>query len=305
MADGPGWASPGTPPPGAPQGPWGQWRWGPAVPKPGIIPLRPLALGEILDGTFATIRTNPGATVGVTVAAAAVVETVSTTVAISGEDASPGARAAITVAMLGLDLILGLFLSGVLSVVVSEAILGSRITTIDAVRRVAPRLPGLLGLTVIVALSVVLGLIALLVGAIVVGVYLALATPAYVLEGGTVRDALRRSIAIVRGSWWRTFGILLLAMLVAGFLGAIFAIAASIVMASSESVFGDPIRGDLTVTGYIVQAIGSLLATAISTPIVSGAVVLLYVDLRIRREGLDVTLAEAARARTAGLRPSG
>jgi hypothetical protein len=76
-------------------------------------------------------------------------------------------------------------------------------------------------------------------------------------------------------------------------------------MASSESVFGDPIRGDLTVTGYIVQAIGSLLATAISTPIVSGAVVLLYVDLRIRREGLDVTLAEAARARTAGLRPSG
>ena len=44
-----------------------------AAPKPGVIPLRPLGLGEILDGSFATIRRNPKATLGI----AAIVMTVS------------------------------------------------------------------------------------------------------------------------------------------------------------------------------------------------------------------------------------
>lgn len=299
---GPGAGGPGSPGgfPGPPPGPMGSWRWGPAVPKPGVIPLRPLALGEILDGTFATIRTNPGATLGVTLASAAVVETVSAVAAISTENQSGGTWAVGTVFVFGLRFLLGLFLSGVLSVVVSEATLGSRISATDAVRRTAPRLAGLFGVTVIVSLAMLLGLIGLLVGAIVVGVYLALATPAFILEGGTVRQALRRSVTLVKGSWWRTFGILFLSILVAALLAAIFAIIAGVIMASSESTFGNPIDGNLTVAGHIVSALSNLLVTTVSTPIVSGAAVLLYVDLRIRREGLDVVLAEAARERAAG-----
>ena len=57
----------GPPPPGP--GP----RYGTAAPKPGVIPLRPLGLGEILDGSFATIRRNPKATLGI----AAIVVTIS------------------------------------------------------------------------------------------------------------------------------------------------------------------------------------------------------------------------------------
>jgi len=67
----------GTPPPPAygaqPPPAWGQpaqqWGYGqppapwgylpPPSPKPGVIPLRPLALGEILDGAVQTIRQNP------------------------------------------------------------------------------------------------------------------------------------------------------------------------------------------------------------------------------------------------------
>jgi hypothetical protein len=259
-----------------------------------------LALGEILDGTFATIRANPGATIGVTLASAAVAETASTMIAIGTENASTATAALGTVATLALDLVLGLFLSGVLSVVVSEATLGGRIGPTEAVRRVAPRLAGLFGLTAVVVLAVALGLLALLVGAVVVWVYLSLATPAYVLEGGGVRQALRRSVVIVRGSWWRTFGILLLAMVVALMLSAVFAVLTGIVLASAPGLFGDFLAGNLTTSGHIVQGVGNLLATTVSAPIMSGAIVLLYVDLRIRREGLDVTLAEAARARGAG-----
>ncbi|THJ74898.1 hypothetical protein [Candidatus Frankia alpina] len=294
---GPGWHGP-------PPGPPGPWRWGAAAPKPGIIPLRPLALGEILDGTFATIRENPGATIGVTLASATVVETISTVVRISTEHASTTVSVLSTLVTVALDLVLGLFLSGVLSVVVSEATLGSRIGPIEAVRRVAPRLGGLFALTIIITAAVALGLVALLVGAAVVGVYLALSTPAYVLEGGGVRHALRRSVTIVRGSWWRTLGILVLTALVAFMLSGVLAVVTAVILGSS-SMFGDFLDGDLTVTGHIVEGLGNLLATTISTPIVSGTVVLLYIDLRIRREGLDVTLAEAARARAAGLRTPG
>ena len=34
------------------------------APKPGVIPLRPLGVGEILDGAISYIRANPGVTLG-------------------------------------------------------------------------------------------------------------------------------------------------------------------------------------------------------------------------------------------------
>jgi hypothetical protein len=43
--------------------PYGQPRYV-APPKPGIVPLRPLLFGEILDGAFQTIRRNPAAMLG-------------------------------------------------------------------------------------------------------------------------------------------------------------------------------------------------------------------------------------------------
>ncbi|OHV27613.1 hypothetical protein BBK14_19955 [Parafrankia soli] len=282
-------------------GAWGPNGWGgpPIAPKPGVIPLRPLAVGEILDGTFATIRSNPGATLGLTLGATAVVETISTVAAIAAEEMSNTAATVLTLLLFGLNAALGIFLSGVLAVVVSEATLGGRITAGDAVRRVTPRLGGLLMLTLAVTLLSALGLVALIVGAVVVAVYLSLATPAYVLEAQSTGDALRRSWRLVKGSWWRTLGVLLLSAAVGGVLMLIFAIPTSVILMSSEQTFGSLVEGDLTMAGHIVNAIGSLLATTVATPVISGAVVLLYIDRRIRREGLDVTLTEAARQRAA------
>ncbi|MFJ9390329.1 hypothetical protein ACIRON_16005 [Nocardioides sp. NPDC101246] len=44
----------------------------PPAHKPGAIPLRPLGLGDMLDGAFRLVRFNPGATVGASVLVAAV-----------------------------------------------------------------------------------------------------------------------------------------------------------------------------------------------------------------------------------------
>jgi hypothetical protein len=66
----PGWGPPppgwGPPPPGwgPPPPAWGAPPPLPAAHKPGVIPLKPLTLGDLYNGAFRMIRVNPGATVG-------------------------------------------------------------------------------------------------------------------------------------------------------------------------------------------------------------------------------------------------
>lgn len=53
------------PPPGSwPPPPDAGTPWGPPVQQPGVVPLRPLTLGDIFGGAFTTVRRNPKATVG-------------------------------------------------------------------------------------------------------------------------------------------------------------------------------------------------------------------------------------------------
>src|SRR5688572_28137295 len=56
---------PAAPPPPMYYGP-------PQAPKPGVIPLRPLGLGEILDGAITTMRTYPKQVLGVSVLISAI-----------------------------------------------------------------------------------------------------------------------------------------------------------------------------------------------------------------------------------------
>src|SRR6478672_6895073 len=64
----PGWVSPTPQPPPPPPPPLPPPRYGygygPQVHKPGVVPLRPLGLGDFFDGAFKTIRRNPRAMVG-------------------------------------------------------------------------------------------------------------------------------------------------------------------------------------------------------------------------------------------------
>src|SRR3954451_2889907 len=64
---------PPTPPPGWTAPPAGAWApYVPAAPRPGIIPLRPLSVGEILDGAFTAIRRYPRTVLGLSAGVAAV-----------------------------------------------------------------------------------------------------------------------------------------------------------------------------------------------------------------------------------------
>lgn len=216
-----------------------------------------------------------------------------------------------------------LVLTGMLTVVVGKAVLGKPITTGQAWREVRGLLPRLLAVTLLtgliiaglvvgclvpaglvaiagapgewVGLLLVIGVLAAIGLAITAYVQLSLATPALVLERTTVRAALSRSRLLVRRSWWRVAGILVLAAIVAAALNGILSLPFQLF--GGGSPFG--LSASTTRVGFgplLISAIGAILAGTIVQPFDAGVRALLYVDRRMRAEGLDVTLAQAAAA---------
>jgi len=279
-----------------PYQPVNAWGGPPAAPKPGIIPLRPLGAGEILDGVFTAIRRNPAATVGLSVGVYAAYGVVAGIVVGATANASPSAGDAVHVALLAASMVITAMIAGALSIVVSEATIGTTVTAGEVWDRIRPRAGRLAELSIVVAVLTIIGLIGLLVGAIWVGVMLSIATPAFVLEGGSVEAALRRSRRLIAGAWWRSFGVLLL--------GGIVSVVTVLVLVIPLAIV-DRLVGTNVLSGAADQSAAQQGAyefvmdvlTGVAVPVTAGVAALLYVDRRIRVEGLGVTLAQAARER--------
>ncbi len=211
-----------------------------------------------------------------------------------------------------------LLLTGLITAVIGEAVLGRPVTPADAWARLRPlfwRLVGTALLTfllvggvalaaalpgiVLVATGSVAGDAVLVLGLVVgvlLGVWLyislSLAPAAVVLERQSVRAALRRSRALVRGSWWRVFGVVLLAGIIAAVVSAIIGLPFGLAGGGLTALGDDtasPAFSELALSG-----LGSLLAGTVVRPFTAGVAALLYIDRRIRVEALDVALTRAA-----------
>ncbi len=164
----------------------------------------------------------------------------------------------------------------------------------------------LLAVTASVALGAVAGgpgigfgvLVSLAAAVLAVHLYvrLALAPSVMVLERSSIAQSMRRSAALVKGDWWRVFGILLLVLVITSFISQVLQtpFAAQSLMSgfSGEAV-------SYGTTDVILQSIGSALALTLVMPFAAAVRALLYVDRRMRAEGLDVSLAAAASSRRA------
>lgn len=328
----------GQQPAGSPYGP-------PAV-KPGIVPLRPLSLGEIYDGAFSAIRHNPGVMLGMatlvllvaTVLGVLVGQLVvpslssafSTVTAEEPELAGLGSLYAQTLAAALGTMLTALLatpvVEGILTVSVSQSVIGRKLTVREVWARIRPRVLVLvgwsllrsLGAAVLVAVwtallvlviagladpapaaAVVLGLLMvglLLVAVVWLGVRLGLVAPSLALEGRGLGGTLPRAWRLTRGSFWRLFGVYLLAYIMVS-------IAASIVTYPIQLLAGIfSASGTSTATFGLIAGmmLSTVLSAAITTIFLSSVVALLYVDVRMRREGLDVQLAAAAQEPGAG-----
>jgi hypothetical protein len=319
------------------QHPYGQPRYV-APPKPGIVPLRPLMFGEILDGSFQTIRRNAKAMLGAAVLAqslavilAAVITAVTATSMVSfeawAENATPEDLASLGLGFLAaflVVLVLTLFISAVLQgamvVPVARSILNrptgfrqmwglARSRAWALVRLAALMMAaGLLAFVVLAGIAVALvsameGTGALLLIPLVpafialsfwIYIKLMVAPAAVVIEELGALDGLRRSWSLTRANWWRIFGITLVVSVMVGVIGQVVMIPVSLLPTFLGGVIS-PHGG----TGQdIAIAVGVGVATAVLGALVgavgyafqTSVMALLYMDLRMRKDGLDIAL---------------
>jgi hypothetical protein len=293
-----------------------------------------LGVGELLDGSFTAIRRYPRATLGLAACVMLVINAVQVLVnwyLLSGIEA-PAANETLSdagdyLARVGTATSISavvtaggtLLLTGLITAVIGEAVLGRPVTAGDAWRRLKPlfwRLVGVTLLTFLIVLGVMLvsavpgivllvagsenaGAAVLIIGMIlgmlaVVWVYvaLALAPAVVVLERQPVRMALRRSRALVQRSWWRVFGILLLAGIIASVVGGIISLPFGLAGGGLTSI-GDN-STDVEFSQLVLSGLGGLVSGTLVRPFSAGVAALLYIDRRMRAEALDLALAKAA-----------
>ncbi|HEY4845241.1 MAG TPA: glycerophosphoryl diester phosphodiesterase membrane domain-containing protein [Candidatus Dormibacteraeota bacterium] len=122
----------------------------------------------------------------------------------------------------------------------------------------------------------------------------AVATPALFAEGVGPIKALGRSWSLVRDNWWRTVGILIIVAimvsLIQSALGVLFTGVAAVLPGIGEDLRSGLVTTVATLVNALVGAI---------TPI---AITMLYLDLRVRKEGLD--LDQLARQAAPGAAPA-
>nr|WP_243848745.1 glycerophosphoryl diester phosphodiesterase membrane domain-containing protein [Lysinibacter cavernae] len=148
-----------------------------------------------------------------------------------------------------------------------------------------------------IAASVLGGIALVLAFAIVaiwIGVKLSLVSVCIVFEDLGVRAAIARSWRLTSGYFWRTFGTVLL-------LNVIISVASNIILTPISFIFGI-FMGMLSPNGDSGQFIGAMIAfyvitialslviSAITLVAQTACYALIYIDLRMRKEGLDVEL---------------
>ncbi len=224
---------------------------------------------------------------------------------------------------IALSIIASALLQAVIVVEVARATLGEKLRLGQLWRRAATRLwpltlwTLLLTLALLISVAVIGGLVLLLVGVggvagivagVLVGVFgglLIAAASAFlytktstvpsliVLEKLGVRASVLRSWSLTRGYFWRTLGVLLLVGLIVQVISQIVTTPVSLLFGVGTALV-DPSGAFLeqtTILSVVVSLIIAIPVAAVAAVVQSAAVALVYLDLRMRKEGLDLELA--------------
>jgi hypothetical protein len=229
------------------------------------------------------------------------------------------------VVMLFLSAATSIALSGMLAYPVGEAVLGRKPTIGETWRKTRRMLPRLIGLCAVLVLPTtalfalvvggtiwafagdlpavgvlgVLGVLAAGAAVLWLGVRLALATPALVLEDLRVIGSLRRSWGLTAGLFWRTFGILTVSSLLIGVVQYLLSMVLQIggmLLGLALGTMLDSGSDSDSLVGVVAAAssvVGGLVSGMVTQPFLAAVAALLYTDSRIRKEGFDLALARA------------
>ena len=236
--------------------------------------LRPLSLGEILDGALVLLRRHFALVLGIAIVCEGIPTAMDVYIdLIGGASQNPGLNLLDRV----LTLVGSVFVTGATVRVVSEAYLGRTPMFGDAMGFAGQRFGPVFGANFLSGLLTVLAMVLLIIPGIIVACGYSVAAQAAALESGSSGEALRRSWNLTKGFRWKALGLgaVSIALILVVFLGA------GLLAGILSGVLGG------------LDAVLAVLAGGVSLfiyPVISCVFTLFYYDLRVRKEGFDLEM---------------
>ena len=162
---------------------------------------------------------------------------------------------------------------------VSQTYIGKPTTILGAYQAIIRRILPFAGTMIVASLIISAGFLLLVIPGIIFSFWYAFISEVFIIEGKASSEARRRSRQLAAGQWGRIFSLGLIAGLLTVIVNAILT---SPVQALTIAGQGEP-------TGAL-YGLASGLASTLTMPIQIIAFVLLYYDVRVRKEGFDIEM---------------
>jgi len=239
--------------------------------------LRPLTIGEILDGAFTLYRRHFLVLVG--------------TQAVILASAGLLGFFQPVIANFLLNLVLAQIAFGATISQMSTAALGKKPDLVSGLKVGLRRYFPMLGITIAYGFLILLGLLGAIIGAVFMMIFLFAVHPVTIIENNA-QTAIQRSFELAKGSKGKIF----IVTVVAGIIAFLPAFALGLASGLFATMGSSP-DGETVLLGQEDSPILfclQLLVQSLTVPFSVGAMTLLYYDQRVRKEGLDVEMSANA-----------
>ena len=271
--------------------------------------LQPMGFTDILDTIFSLYRNHFRLIFGICIVYFVLMLGLNLFMGIStfyfSNSGLPGMAIGIPLITSWITILISLFSIGALLFAGGQSYLGRQIAAGTAFRQIARRFWSYLGSNILYILIV--GLLAITIIGIPFAIYFAVRwgfyAQAVLIEQTSATNALRRSSELVKGTWWRVFGILFAIFLLAFMIQTIlqfsllFGFGLTQVIGGEEGLlkmFQRLFIPELTtwegLVNYIIQSFINYVVTSLMLPVGIIGSTLLYFDQRIRKEGFDIEM---------------
>lgn len=250
--------------------------------------LRPLGIGEVLDAGFKIYKARfktlclcvlvpvvPVAVLNVLLTASTTDNAFDPTAPV---DADGTAITGMLISAL-LSMLMAMLALAACTRAVAGAYSGEEITWQESLRAALGKLAPLIGAVLLTMVAVLLGFMLLIIPGLYVFFRLAVVVPAVIVEDLGPVGAVDRSWKLVGGRWWATFAlvasIMILVSLIAGVL---------------QGLLLTPVLtgNDSELVGGLLSGLGEVVTNVFTLPLQAAVITVLYFDLRVRKEGLDL-----------------
>ena len=169
---------------------------------------------------------------------------------------------------------------------IGQSYLGERATWTESLGYMGRRLHSVLWIALIVSVAVGIGFLFVFLPGIFLAVAFSLAVPVLMVEGIKGFGAVGRSFNLITGHWWRTFGAMLL--------GFLLTVVISFMIGFVFGILMFAVVDESSVTAIALNSIANLVAQLVTLPFFCALLIVIFFDLRIRKEAFDLQLLAQA-----------